>query len=177
MFIDSVPFTGLSDGLTQPDYTFRFEEQPAAAIDKAFAASFGQTISLVSSLQRLPNGQIVQLSLPQLVSFTPSLSAETEVFENDFAAGFSCFSDADLLSDLELEIYLRTKEERIIDLLDFSEILEEADEDGYVVGYVALAHLIRHRDTLRKYGVYLLRTGPLRAVSAETQEVLAASAA
>ncbi|MBT9393322.1 homoserine dehydrogenase [Hymenobacter sp. NST-14] len=67
-------------------------------------------------------------------------------------------------SDLEVEIYLRTDEDRIIDLLDFSEISEEADEDEYVVGYVALANLIRHRDTLRKYGAFIVRTGQLRPV-------------
>ncbi|WBO84613.1 homoserine dehydrogenase [Hymenobacter yonginensis] len=74
-------------------------------------------------------------------------------------------------SDLEVEIYLRTDEDRIIDLLDFSEISEEADEDEYVVGYVALAHLIRHRDTLRKYGAFIVRTGRLRPVS--TNELVA----
>ena len=49
-------------------------------------------------------------------------------------------------ADLEVEIYLRT------------------DEDGYVVGYVALQHLIRHRDTLRQYGSFIVRTGRLRRV-------------
>ena len=176
MFTDSVPFSGLSGLSTQPDYTFRFEEQ-ATAIDHAFSASRGQVIRLVSSRQRLPNGQTVQLSLPQLVGSGASSDSGMLAVEADIAPGFGCFPEADLLCDLELEIYLRTEEERIIDLLDFSEISEEADEDGYVVGYVALAHLIRHRDTLRKYGVFLLRTGPLRVVSAETQEVLAASAA
>lgn len=68
-------------------------------------------------------------------------------------------------SDLEVEIYLRTDEDRLIDLLDFSEISEEADEDEYVVGYVALENLIRHRDTLRKYGAFIVRTGRLRPIS------------
>lgn len=68
-------------------------------------------------------------------------------------------------SDLEVEIYLRTDEDRLIDLLDFSEISEEADEDEYVVGYVALENLIRHRDTLRKYGAFVVRTGRLRPIS------------
>ena len=74
---------------------------------------------------------------------------------------------AEYASDLEVEIYLRTDEDRLIDLLDFSEISEEADEDEYVVGYVALANLIRHRDTLRKYGAFIVRTGRLRPVSNE----------
>ncbi|RSK37159.1 homoserine dehydrogenase [Hymenobacter metallilatus] len=74
---------------------------------------------------------------------------------------------AEYASDLEVEIYLRTDEDRLIDLLDFSEISEEADEDEYVVGYVALANLIRHRDTLRKYGAFVVRTGRLRPVSNE----------
>ncbi|UPL48606.1 homoserine dehydrogenase [Hymenobacter sublimis] len=72
-------------------------------------------------------------------------------------------------SDLEVEIYLRTDEDRIIDLLDFSEISEEADEDEYVVGYVALENLIRHRDTLRKYGAFIVRTGRLRPISVGTE--------
>ncbi|MET4105514.1 homoserine dehydrogenase [Hymenobacter sp. UYP22] len=82
---------------------------------------------------------------------------------------------AEYASDLEVEIYLRTDEDRLIDLLDFSEISEEADEDEYVVGYVALANLIRHRDTLRKYGAFIVRTGRLRPVSNEVlvAEVLA----
>ncbi|RSK51079.1 homoserine dehydrogenase [Hymenobacter rigui] len=82
---------------------------------------------------------------------------------------------AEYASDLEVEIYLRTDEDRLIDLLDFSEISEEADEDEYVVGYVALANLIRHRDTLRKYGAFIVRTGRLRPVSTEvfTAEILA----
>ncbi|WP_175470875.1 hypothetical protein [Hymenobacter psychrophilus] len=41
---------------------------------------------------------------------------------------------------------------------------EEADEDGYVVGYVALAHLITHRDLLREYGAFIMRTGQLRPI-------------
>ncbi|MBD2713946.1 hypothetical protein KBK19_02725 [Microvirga sp. STR05] len=176
MFTDFVPFAGLPGTSAQPGYLFHFAEE-ATAIDKAFAASQGKHIRQVSSLQRLPNGQVVQLSLPQMVGSYTALNAETAVPESDFSTGFVGFPDADLLCDLELEIYLRTEEERIIDLLDFSEISEEADEDGYMVGYVALAHLIRHRATLQKYGVFLLRTGPLRAVSAATQQVLAASAA
>ncbi|MBX0291338.1 homoserine dehydrogenase [Hymenobacter sp. HSC-4F20] len=71
-------------------------------------------------------------------------------------------------SDLEVEIYLRTDEDRLIDLLDFSEISEEADEDEYVVGYVALENLIRHRDTLRTYGAFVVRTGRLRPISVAT---------
>ena len=67
-------------------------------------------------------------------------------------------------TDLEIELYLRTAEPRLIDLLDFSEVSEEADEDGYVVGYVALAHLILHRDLLREYGAFIVRTGQLRPV-------------
>ncbi|TGD81479.1 homoserine dehydrogenase [Hymenobacter wooponensis] len=75
-------------------------------------------------------------------------------------------------SDLEVEIYLRTDEERLIDLLDFSEISEEADEDEYVVGYVALENLIRHRDTLRKYGAFVVRTGQLRPISTAVAAVV-----
>ncbi len=78
-------------------------------------------------------------------------------------------------ADLEVEIYLRTDEPRLIDLLDFSEISQEADEDGYVVGFVALQHLIRHRDTLRKYGAFIVRTGQLRPIG-EAVETVAASA-
>lgn len=68
-------------------------------------------------------------------------------------------------SDLEVEIYLRTDEDRLVDVLDFSEISEEADEDEYVVGYVALENLVRHRDLLRKYGAFVVRTGRLRPIS------------
>ncbi|UYZ62766.1 homoserine dehydrogenase [Hymenobacter weizhouensis] len=68
-------------------------------------------------------------------------------------------------TDLEVEVYLRTDEDRLIDLLDFSEISEEADEDAYVVGYVALETLIRHRDALRQAGAFLVRTGRLRPIS------------
>ncbi|QJX46260.1 homoserine dehydrogenase [Hymenobacter taeanensis] len=75
-------------------------------------------------------------------------------------------------SDLEVEIYLRTDEDRLIDLLDFSEISEEADEDEYVVGYVALENLIRHRDTLRKYGAFVVRTGQLRPISTAVAAVV-----
>ncbi|SHJ99026.1 hypothetical protein [Hymenobacter psychrotolerans] len=158
----------------RPAHIFRFEAQASSAVDRAFAASRGQAIRPQSSLQRLPNGQTVQLTMPQLVGTDSALGPSSEA---PTASVFSDFPDADLLADLELEIYLRTDEERIIDLLDFSEISEEADEDGYVVGYVALAHLIRHHDTLRKYGVFLLRTGPLRIVSAEIQSISTASAA
>jgi homoserine dehydrogenase len=69
-------------------------------------------------------------------------------------------------TDLELEIYLRTDEDRLIDALDFTEISEEADEDGYVVGYVALANLLRLRDKLREYGAFVVRTGQVRPLSA-----------
>ncbi|WBA41627.1 homoserine dehydrogenase [Hymenobacter canadensis] len=68
-------------------------------------------------------------------------------------------------TDLELEIYLRTDEDRLIDALDFTEISEEADEDGYVVGYVALANLLRLRDKLREYGAFVVRTGQVRPLS------------
>ncbi len=78
-------------------------------------------------------------------------------------------------ADLEVEIYLRTDEPRLIDLLDFSEISQEADEDGYVVGFVALQHLIRHRDTLRKYAAFIVRTGQLRPIG-EAVATVAASA-
>ncbi|UOG74428.1 homoserine dehydrogenase [Hymenobacter tibetensis] len=77
-------------------------------------------------------------------------------------------------TDLELEIYLRTDEDRLIDALDFSEISEEADEDGYVVGYVALSNLLRVKDLIRKFGAFVVRTGAVRpltsAASAVTQE-------
>lgn len=76
-------------------------------------------------------------------------------------------------SDLEVEIYLRTDEDRLVDVLDFSEISEEADEDEYVVGYVALENLVRHRDLLRKYGAFVVRTGRLRPISTTVAAVLA----
>jgi homoserine dehydrogenase len=68
-------------------------------------------------------------------------------------------------TDLELEIYLRTDEDRLIDALDFTEISEEADEDGYVVGYVALSNLLRLRDKLLYYGAFVVRTGQVRPLS------------
>ncbi|WP_019946282.1 homoserine dehydrogenase [Hymenobacter aerophilus] len=80
-------------------------------------------------------------------------------------------------TDLEIEIYLRTDEPRLIDLLDFSEVSEEADEDGYVVGYVALAHLITHRDLLREHGAFIVRTGQLRPVGEAAEATEAAEAA
>ncbi|MBT2556194.1 homoserine dehydrogenase [Hymenobacter sp. ISL-91] len=80
-------------------------------------------------------------------------------------------------TDLEIEIYLRTDEPRLIDLLDFSEVSEEADEDGYVVGYVALAHLITHRDLLREHGAFIVRTDQLRPVGEAAEATEAAAAA
>ncbi|NVO86351.1 homoserine dehydrogenase [Hymenobacter terrestris] len=80
-------------------------------------------------------------------------------------------------TDLEIEIYLRTDEPRLIDVLDFSEVSEEADEDGYVVGYVALAHLITHRDLLRQYGAFIVRTGQLRPIGEVAISVLETASA
>ncbi|HEX8427676.1 homoserine dehydrogenase [Hymenobacter sp.] len=68
-------------------------------------------------------------------------------------------------TDLELEIYLRTDEDRLIDALDFSEISEEADEDGYVVGYVALSNLLRVKELIRKFGAFVVRTGVVRPLT------------
>lgn len=68
-------------------------------------------------------------------------------------------------TDLELEIYLRTDDERLIDVLDFSEISEEADEDGYVLGYVALSNLLRQRELIRRLGAFVARTGQVRPLS------------
>ncbi|MBC8082110.1 MAG: homoserine dehydrogenase [Hymenobacter sp.] len=78
-------------------------------------------------------------------------------------------------TDLELEIYLRTDEDRLIDALDFTEISEEADEDGYVVGYVALSSLLRAKELIRRFGAFVARTGAVRPLtstaSALAQEV------
>ncbi|MBO0357027.1 homoserine dehydrogenase [Hymenobacter sp. BT186] len=71
-------------------------------------------------------------------------------------------------TDLELEIYLRTDEDRLIDALDFTEISEEADEDGYVVGYVALSNLLRVKELIQKFGAFVVRTGAVRPLTATT---------
>ncbi|PJJ54536.1 homoserine dehydrogenase [Hymenobacter chitinivorans] len=65
-------------------------------------------------------------------------------------------------TDLEIEIYLRTDDELILDQLGFTDITEEADEDGYIVGYVPLDALLQHRDRLRKAGAFVARTGHVR---------------
>ncbi|GAA4014204.1 hypothetical protein GCM10022408_29200 [Hymenobacter fastidiosus] len=81
-------------------------------------------------------------------------------------------------TDLELEIYLRTDNETLLDQLGFTDITEEADEDGYIVGYVPLDALLQHRDALRKAGAFVARTGNVRpapAHSAASQELQAVS--
>lgn len=80
-------------------------------------------------------------------------------------------------TDLELEIYLRTDDERLIDALDFTEISEEADEDGYVVGYVALANLLRQRELIQRFGAFVARTGNVRPLSLATTKAEAATVA
>lgn len=144
-----------------PEQIFRSDLQGLRAIDRAFAASRGQHIQLVARVQRLPDGRLRGLVVPQLVSADATSTAQLEA---DFAA--SVLAHPASLADVEVEIYLRTDEERLIDLLDFSEISEEADEDEYVVGYVALANLLRHQEVLRQYGALLIRTGRLRPVTA-----------
>ncbi|WP_375433927.1 homoserine dehydrogenase [uncultured Hymenobacter sp.] len=71
-------------------------------------------------------------------------------------------------TDLELEIYLRTDDDRLIDALDFSEISEEADEDGYVVGFVALSNLLRVKELIRKFKAFVVRTGVVRPLTSTT---------
>ncbi|TGE27256.1 homoserine dehydrogenase [Hymenobacter metallicola] len=65
-------------------------------------------------------------------------------------------------TDLEIEIYLRTDDELILDQLGFTDITEEADEDGYIVGFVPLDALLQHRDRLRQAGAFVARTGNVR---------------
>ncbi|RYU78856.1 homoserine dehydrogenase [Hymenobacter persicinus] len=73
-------------------------------------------------------------------------------------------------TDLELKIYLRTDHEVLLDQLGFTDISEEADEDGYVVGYVPLDALLQHRDALRKAGAFVARTGNVRPGTVHSEE-------
>ncbi|GAB3233453.1 hypothetical protein GCM10027346_21480 [Hymenobacter seoulensis] len=147
----------------QPEHVFQSSIENLQPVDIAFAASYGCQIELEASIQRLPDGRITALIMPQLA---PQMGAAAVSIDADFTSASGPLPGSSALTDLEVEIYLRTDEDRLIDLLDFSEISEEADEDGYVVGYVALAHLLRHREVLRKYGAFLVRTGNVRPVSA-----------
>jgi homoserine dehydrogenase len=80
-------------------------------------------------------------------------------------------------TDLEIEIYLRTDDELILDQLGFTDITEEADEDGYIVGYVPLDALLQHRDRLRKAGAFVARTGNVRPATTPTTDLLALATA
>jgi len=73
-------------------------------------------------------------------------------------------------TDLELEIYIRTDNELLLDQLGFTDITEEADEDGYIVGYVPLCALLQYRDALRKAGAFVARTGNVRPATAHSDE-------
>ncbi|TGE21793.1 homoserine dehydrogenase [Hymenobacter aquaticus] len=79
-------------------------------------------------------------------------------------------------TDLEIEIYLRTDDELLLDQLGFTDITEEADEDGYIVGFVPLDALIQHRDRLRTAGAFIARTGNVRPATHATEVLEAASA-
>jgi homoserine dehydrogenase len=73
-------------------------------------------------------------------------------------------------TDLELEVYLRTDNELLLDQLGFTDITEEADEDGYIVGYVPLCALLQYRDALRKAGAFVARTGNVRPGTACSEQ-------
>ncbi|UOQ72614.1 homoserine dehydrogenase [Hymenobacter cellulosilyticus] len=74
-------------------------------------------------------------------------------------------------TDLEIEIYLRTDDELILDQLGFTDITEEADEDGYIVGYVPFDALLQHRDRLRKAGAFVARTGNVRPATHPVEDL------
>ncbi|WP_210114493.1 homoserine dehydrogenase [Hymenobacter elongatus] len=80
-------------------------------------------------------------------------------------------------TDLEIEIYLRTSNEVLLDQLGFTDITEEADEDGYIVGYVPLDTLLHHRDALRKAGAFAARTGNVRPATTQPADALALATA
>ncbi|GAA3923710.1 homoserine dehydrogenase [Hymenobacter algoricola] len=98
--------------------------------------------------------------------------ADLAALRGDFRYAYAKLQATPLVytTDLELEIYLRTDNELLLDQLGFTDITEEADEDGYIVGFVPLDALLQHRDALRKAGAFVARTGNVRPATAALDE-------
>ncbi|SHJ70488.1 homoserine dehydrogenase [Hymenobacter daecheongensis DSM 21074] len=98
--------------------------------------------------------------------------ADLAALRGDFRYAYAKLRNAPLAytTDLELEIYLRTTDELLLDQLGFTDITEEADEDGYIVGYVPLDALLQHRDALRQASAFVARTGNVRPAAAHSEE-------
>ncbi|QDA60629.1 homoserine dehydrogenase [Hymenobacter jejuensis] len=74
-------------------------------------------------------------------------------------------------TDLEVEVYVRRPDEDASNLLTFSTISQDNPAEGYAVGYVSLAQLLRHRDALRRSGTFVARTGKIRLLQAKANTI------